>query len=78
MGSKKYDAKNEKSTFPLFFFTLSLFSLYILTTSFTALLLLFYWSSTAHLLFIYCYYSIRTIYFKLNDSFYTREGAEIY
>lgn len=67
MGSKKYDAKNEKSTFPLFFFTLSLFSLYILTTSFTVLLLV-----------IYCYYSIRTIYFNLNGSFYTREGAEIY
>ena|GEM_PF-6444749 len=47
MGSKKYDAKNEKSTFPLFFFTLSLFSLYILTTSFTALLLVFYCSYTA-------------------------------
>ena len=46
MGSKKYDAKNEKSTFPLFFFTLSLFSLYILTTFFTALLLVFYCSST--------------------------------
>ena len=54
---------------------LFLYSLYI----FSLLpLLLFYWSSTAHLLFIYCYYSIRTIYFKLNDSFYTREGAEIY
>ena len=47
MGSKKYDAKNEKSTFPLFFFTLSLFSLYILTTFFTALLLVFYCSYTA-------------------------------
>ena len=54
----------------LFLYSLSIFSLLPL--------LLFYWSSTAHLLFIYCYYSIRTIYFKLNDSFYTREGAEIY
>ena len=54
----------------LFLYSLSIFSLLSL--------LLFYWSSTAHLLFIYCYYSIRTIYFKLNDSFYTREGAEIY
>lgn len=70
MGSKKYDAKNEKSAFPLFFFTLSLFSLYILTTFLSAL----YWS----LLLIYCYYSIRTIYFNLNGSFYTREGVEIY
>lgn len=57
MGSKKYDAKNEKSTFSLFF----LYSLYMF-------LLL-------PLLLFYCYF--RTIYFKLNGSFYTREGAEI-
>lgn len=66
--------KMRKVLFPysslLFLYSLSIFSLLPL--------LLFYWSSTAHLLFIYCYYSIRTIYFKLNDSFYTREGAEIY
>lgn len=30
------------------------------------------------LLLFYCYYSIRTIYFKLNGSFYTREGVKVY
>ena len=67
MGCKKYDAKNEKNTFPLFFFILSLYSYNFL-----------YCSSTGLLLFIYCYYSIRTIYFKLNGSFYTREGVKVY
>ena len=49
------------------FFILSIYSHYFL-----------YCSSTGLLLLIYCYYSIRTIYFNLNGSFYTREGAEIY
>ena len=30
------------------------------------------------LLLFYCYYSIRTIYFKLNGSFYTREGVKVF
>ena len=60
MGCKKYDAKNEKNTFPLFF-----------SYSFSIFLQL-------PLLLFYCYYSIRTIYFKLNGSFYTREGVKVY
>ena len=34
--------------------------------------------SLLSLLLFYCYYSIRTIYFKLNGSFYTREGVKVY
>ena len=59
MGCKKYDAKNEKNTFPLFFFILSLYSYNFLYCSSIAIIVL-------------------ELYFKLNGSFYTREGVKVY